>query len=137
MKHMILMLSGVALSACAVVQEPAPIVAPAPQVSGPVTEPEAQILAEAAKVDPGGSTKTGVLGTTIATLDAKLPGMMVKTPLVDVTQDGQIQYAGRTVKVQLIPITGPDTGGTFVSLPAMQAVGAPLAGLPKLTVIGL
>ena len=80
---------------------------------------------------------TGDLGTTVASLgNAAEPGLWLKTPLVDVAGSGQVAYAatGKTVTAQLIPIEGPRTAGSRASLQLMQALGAPLTGLPEVRV---
>ncbi len=77
------------------------------------------------------------LGTTIASLgDPADPGFWLKTPLVDVEGPGRVDYpaAGTSVAVTLIPLDGPSTGGSRLSLPAMRLLQAPLTGLPEVTV---
>ncbi|WP_299549832.1 hypothetical protein [uncultured Tateyamaria sp.] len=79
----------------------------------------------------------GTLGRTVASLgNAAEPGLWLKTPLVSVEQNGRVYYAetNKTVDVTLIPIDGPDTAGSRLSLEAMQALGAPLTGLPDVDV---
>ncbi|WP_299654025.1 hypothetical protein [uncultured Tateyamaria sp.] len=80
---------------------------------------------------------TGTLGRTVASLgNAAEPGLWLKTPLVSAEQAGRVYYpdTNRTVDVTLIPIDGPDTAGSRLSLAAMQALGAPLTGLPEVDV---
>ncbi|GAA6207262.1 hypothetical protein NBRC116601_05550 [Cognatishimia sp. WU-CL00825] len=80
-------------------------------------------------------TKSGVLGVTIASLgDARQPGMWLKTPLVEAPQPGQVIFGSKSADVQLLPLDGPLTAGSQISLQAMQALGAPLTGLPELKV---
>ena len=82
---------------------------------------------------------SGPLGRTVASLgNAAEPGLWLKTPLVRVQQAGQVRYdvSGKTVDVTLIPIDGPATAGSRLSLGAMQALGAPLTGLVDIEVIG-
>ncbi|WP_224823368.1 hypothetical protein [Cognatishimia sp. MH4019] len=77
------------------------------------------------------------LGTTVASLgDPTDPGFWLKTPLVSSEQPGRVTYpaAGTSVAVTLIPIDGPSTGGSRLSLPAMRLLQAPLTGLPEVTV---
>lgn len=92
-------------------------------------------------VDPDAAPQVsiGTLGRTIASLgNATEPGLWLKTPLVSVEQRGRVYYAetNTTVDVTLIPIDGPDTAGSRLSLAAMQALGAPLTGLPEVDVFG-
>lgn len=78
---------------------------------------------------------TGPLGTTVASLgNAAEPGMWLKTPLVQSEGPGKVSYGGKTVEARLIPISGPSTAGSRASLQLMQALGAPLTGLPEFSV---
>lgn len=79
----------------------------------------------------------GALGRTVATLgNAAEPGLWLKTPLVQSATAGRVAYpvTGKTVAVTLIPIEGPVTAGSRLSLQAMQALGADLTGLPEIEV---
>ena len=78
---------------------------------------------------------TGTLGTTIASLgNAAEPGLWLKTPLTKTVGPGKVTYNGKTVTAQLIPIDGPATAGSRASLQLLQQLGAPITGLPELTV---
>lgn len=77
------------------------------------------------------------LGTTVASLgSASEPGFWLKTPLVSSPSKGRVVYpgTGKSVSVDLIPIDGPRTAGSRMSLSAMRLVEAPLAGLPEVQV---
>ena len=77
------------------------------------------------------------LGSTIASLgDPAQGGFWLKTPLVETAGTGRLQYPanGKSVRVDLIPIDGPKTGGSRISLAAIRALGTPLTGLPELVV---
>lgn len=77
----------------------------------------------------------GRLGTTVASLGSPAePGLWLKTPLVSSQQAGKISYNGKTIAVTLIPIDGPDTAGSRLSLQAFQALGAALTDLVELSV---
>ncbi len=79
----------------------------------------------------------GPLGRTIASLgNASEPGLWLKTPLVSVEGPGRVTYTvtGRSTAVTLIPIGGPTTAGSRLSLQAMQALGASLTDLPEIEV---
>ena len=81
----------------------------------------------------------GTLGRTVASLgNAAEPGMWLKTPLVGATRMGRVHFpaTGNSVAVTLIPIEGPDTAGSRLSLSAMQALGAPLTDLVEVDVFG-
>ncbi|MEX0367773.1 MAG: hypothetical protein AB3N22_17010 [Ruegeria sp.] len=108
--------------------DPTPTVPDVPDAETP--EPDA--LAEQ-------EVSIGTLGRTVASLgNAAEPGLWLKTPLVSVEQAGRVYYAetNTTVDVTLIPIDGPKTAGSRLSLGAMQALGAPLTGLPEVDVFG-
>jgi hypothetical protein len=75
------------------------------------------------------------LGVTVASLgDPARPGFWLETPLVRAPATGQVAYQGKTAQVDLIPIDGPATGGSRLSLAAMRLLGAPLTGLPEIRV---
>ncbi|WP_371223500.1 hypothetical protein [Roseovarius sp. 2305UL8-3] len=96
------------------------------------TSPEARREAEAASA--GGET---ALGVTIASLGSPSePGFWLKTPLVSNPAKGRVVYhgTGKSVAVDLIPIDGPKTAGSRMSLPAMRLIEAPLTGLPEVQV---
>lgn len=83
------------------------------------------------------ATSAGGLGATIASLgDATKPGFWLRTPLVKTPTAGRISYAatGRSVDVDLIPIDGPTTAGSRISIHAMMALGAGLTDLPEIQV---
>lgn len=80
------------------------------------------------------------LGNTIATLgDVSQPGFWLETPLVDSMREGRVTSSstGRTVKVELRPITGPDGAGSRISLSALRLLDLPLAGLHEVEVSNL
>ncbi len=77
------------------------------------------------------------IGGTIASLgNVAKPGFWLETPLVSEPVRGRVVYpvTGKSVAVDLIPIDGPSTGGSRISLPAIRLLGAPLTSLPELTV---
>lgn len=77
------------------------------------------------------------LGTTVASLgDPARPGFWLETPLASAPGPGRVVFSGtgESVAVELIPIEGPDTAGSRVSLAAMRLLKAPLTGLPQLEV---
>lgn len=79
----------------------------------------------------------GPLGRTVASLgNASEPGLWLKTPLVSVEGPGRVIYpvTGRSIPVTLIPIDGPATAGSRLSMQAMQALGASLTDLPEIEV---
>lgn len=82
-----------------------------------------------------GTAESGDLGVTVASLgNAAEPGLWLKTPLVTVEGQGTVAYGGKTSQANLIPIAGPKTSGSRASLQLMQALGAPLTGLPEFRV---
>lgn len=77
------------------------------------------------------------LGTTVASLgDPSQSGFWVKTPLVRAEGSGRVvnPATGKSAKVRLIPLGGPASGGSQVSLPALQMLGVSLTDLPTLEV---
>lgn len=77
------------------------------------------------------------LGTTIASLgDVSEPGFWIKTPLVKTRGIGRIVNPanGKSSKVDLIPLDGPASAGSQVSLPALQLLGISLTDLPEIEV---
>jgi hypothetical protein len=83
------------------------------------------------------SAPSGQLGTTVASLGSPTDGgLWLETPLVEVPTQGRIEYNGQTVSVQLRPSGGDPGSGSEISVEAMRAIGAPLTGLPELTVFG-
>ena len=77
------------------------------------------------------------LGVSIASLGSPSePGFWLKTPLVSAPGRGRVVNlnTGKSVAVDLIPIDGPTTAGSRLSLPAMRLIEAPLAGLPEIRV---
>lgn len=77
------------------------------------------------------------LGETVAGLgNPSEPGFWLKTPLVKTETSGQIRdrVTGNSVAVTLIPIAGPETAGSRLSLAAMRALQVNLAGLITLDV---
>lgn len=102
---------------------------PGDEVEAEVTE--AAMPAETTAVAPA----TGALGVTIASLgNAAEPGLWLKTPLVRAEGPGMVTYSGKSVEANLIPIEGAATAGSRASLQLMQALGAPLTGLPEVSV---
>ncbi len=90
---------------------------------------------EAVAVAPAGGGRK--LGVTVGSLgNPAEPGFWLKTPLVSVAGKGRVEYPvnGKSVAVDLIPIDGPKTAGSRVSLAALRLLGAPLTGLPDLIV---
>ena len=60
----------------------------------------------------------------------------IKTPLVKSRGVGRIVNPanGKSAKVDLIPLAGPASAGSQVSLPALQLLGVSLTDLPTLDV---
>lgn len=79
----------------------------------------------------------GLVGVTVASLgDPARQGFWMETPLVQSALKGRVSYekSGRTVKVDLIPIDGPPTAGSRLSMAAMRLLDAPLTGLVEVNV---
>jgi hypothetical protein len=88
---------------------------------------------QAAKAAPAGGA---VLGTTVASLgDPTEQGFWLRTPLVNVETQGSVETeSGAVVRVKLIPINGPPSAGSRISLAAMRALNLGLTDLATLTV---
>ncbi len=115
----------------AVAAKPAATAHTAEQFDTTTAEQRAEAVVEASS---GGARK---LGTTIASLgNPAEAGFWIKTPLVSKPSKGRVEYpaTGKSVAVDLIPIDGPKTAGSRVSLATLRLLGAPLAGLPELIV---
>ena len=115
------------------------------QVVAPVTDNPPDLVRPVARPDTlpnqnsaTGTVRTGNLGMTVASLGSPAqPGLWLETPLVQVQGPGQVRAAnGQTIAVTLIPIDGPASAGSRMSLQAMQALGLPLTELAEVTVIG-
>ena len=77
------------------------------------------------------------LGTTVASLgSATEPGLWLKTPLVSEETQGRVTNpaTGKSSTVTLIPLPGPATGGSRMSLPALRLIGASLTDLTEVEV---
>lgn len=75
------------------------------------------------------------LGVTVASLgDPVRAGFWLETPLVSAPATGRVTHRGQRAQVDLIPIDGPESGGSRISLSAMRLIGAPLTALPELRV---
>ena len=106
-----------------------------PAGSRSVSQLDASAAEKAAATRP--TATGGRLGTTIASLgDATEGGFWIKTPLVQAPGKGRIvdPSSGRSVNVDLIPLSGPASGGSQVSLPALTTLGADLTDLPEVEV---
>ncbi|MDW4496921.1 hypothetical protein R5H30_02925 [Sulfitobacter sp. D35] len=94
----------------------------------------AEQRAAAAAPEPAGARS---LGTTVASLGSPTePGFWLKTPLVDAETEGRVTNpaTGKSASVTLIPIDGPSTAGSRMSLPAMRLIGADLTDLTTVEV---
>lgn len=110
--------------------------APPPPAEEPLGEGEALGEEEAAgPEEPAAPEAPGRLGTTVASLGPPTEaGLWLETALVTAPTTGRVEYNGQSVTVQLRPSGGEPGSGSQISLEAMRALGAPLTGLPELTV---
>ncbi|UYV36077.1 D-galactarate dehydratase [Rhodobacteraceae bacterium D3-12] len=93
--------------------------------------------AEAAAKKAQSSGQGKLLGRTVASLgDPSDPGIWIKTPLVSKPSKGRVVYPanGKAVQLELIPIEGPATAGSRMSLAALRVIEAPLTELPEVDV---
>jgi hypothetical protein len=94
----------------------------------------AEQRAEASKPAEAGAKS---LGTTVASLgSATEPGLWMKTPLVKSEMQGRVTNpaTGKSSTVELIPLDGPASGGSRMSLSALRLIGASLTDLTKVEV---
>ncbi|QIE44101.1 hypothetical protein G5B38_00355 [Pseudohalocynthiibacter aestuariivivens] len=114
-----------------------------PISTGPVMSTGAQtaeaydITSDAEKAAAKDAVGGRELGVTVASLGAPAePGFWLKTPLASKPGKGRVQLAttGQSVQVDLIPIDGPETAGSRLSLAAMRLLDVPLTSLPELRV---
>jgi len=114
-----------------VASKPPPANAASEEAFDTTTQEERQAAAE----QPAAGE--ALLGTTVASLgDPARPGFWLETPLVDAPAKGRVEYPanGKSAQVDLIPIEGPATAGSRISLAAMRLIEAPLTELPELRV---
>ena len=163
MKKLLILPALAALTACAQVQPPPPrvTVAPAPVPAPVPVEPAPQVTTTPLAPSPTARTAeefdtttdeeraaaiaaaeaappaSGPLGSTVASLgDPARPGLWIETPLVGASAKGRVTNSanGKSVEVDLIPISGPKSAGSRLSLAAMRSIEAPLTELPTVEV---
>lgn len=120
-------------AATAITRAPAPRAA-ARASAAQLNTTTAEQRAAAAKPAEAAETK---LGSTVASLgNPSEGGFWIKTPLVKEAGVGRIvdPSTGKSAKVDLIPLDGPASGGSQVSLPALQLLGVSLTDLPTIEV---
>lgn len=96
------------------------------------TTPEQRAAATAAPAAP-----TASLGTTVVSLGSPTePGLWLKTPLVKTESQGRVTNpaTGKSSIVTLIPLDGPQTAGSRMSLAALRLIEASLTDLTEVTV---
>ncbi len=116
---------------------PVVVVTQAPLAGGLAPPPAAEAEPVPVSNTPAAPAPAGRLGTTVASLGSPTsPGLWLETALVSEPTSGRVEYNGQTVTVELRPSGGEPGSGSQISLEAMRALGAPLTGLPELTVYG-
>ena len=96
------------------------------------TTPEQRAAAVAPAQSPSKS-----LGKTVVSLGSPTePGLWVKTPLVKTESQGRVTNLanGKSSLVTLLPLDGPATAGSRMSLPALRLIGASLTDLTEVEV---
>ncbi len=89
----------------------------------------------AATAAPG--APSSVLGRTVVSLGSPTePGLWLKTPLVQTDTQGRVANpaTGQSALVTLIPLDGPATAGSQMSLAAMRLIGVSLTDLTEVEV---
>lgn len=118
----------------AVVSAPTPPSAARTAEEFDTTTSDQRTAAKAAAAADGGEIR---LGETVASLgDPTKSGFWIKSPLVTKAGQGRIEYpaTGKSALVELIPLVGPASGGSQVSLAALRLVEAPITDLPTLVI---
>ncbi len=125
-------------------EAPAPLApataAPPPPVSARTVEaldtttPEQRAAATAPAAPQASSA---ALGKTVVSLGSPTePGLWLKTPLVEAETQGRVTNPanGKSSLVTLLPLDGPATAGSRMSLPALRLIGASLTDLTEVEV---
>jgi len=104
----------------------------------PEAEPASEVIESAVYTEPPRAT-AGWVGarTTVASLgDPSTPGRWMQTPLVDseVTARVVVPKTGAQAYITLIPIPGPEGGGSRLSLDAMRTLLLPFDELVEVEV---
>ncbi|MGJ8622284.1 MAG: D-galactarate dehydratase [Yoonia sp.] len=112
------------------------IVAPPPPVTAVTVEDfDTTTQADRVAATTAVAASDAPLGTTIASLGSPTePGIWLKTPLVTTQTMGRVTYQGTAINIELRPSGGAPGSGSQISLAAMRLLGAPLTGLPELTI---
>ena len=114
------------------------VLRPPPDTARTVEEFDTTTAEErAAASAPADVAREQSLGGTIVSLgDPARPGFWLETPLVSTSAMGRVAYSatGQSAQVELIPIDGPATAGSRMSLAAMRLLGVPLTGLVEVQV---
>ncbi|QJF53139.1 hypothetical protein G3256_06505 [Roseobacter ponti] len=118
----------------------APVLAEEPEAvaAGPATPEALDTTTPQEREAAVTSASSGAaLGMTVASLGSPAePGFWLKTALVQAETPGSVTepLSGRAVSVMLIPIEGPPTSGSRLSLAAMRVLGVPLTDLIEVEV---
>lgn len=129
--------SGAAAQSAGAVLAPATAAPPPPAAATTAdaldtTTPEQRAAAAAPATAP-----SKALGKTVASLGSPTePGLWLKTPLVQAEAQGRVTNPanGKSSLVTLIPIEGPNTAGSRMSLAALRLIGASLTDLTEVEV---
>lgn len=98
------------------------------------TTPEQRAAAVAPAAPEAASS---ALGTTVVSLGSPTePGLWLKTPLVKAEAQGRVTNLanGKSSLVTLLPLDGPATAGSRMSLPALRLIEASLTDLTEVEV---
>ena len=121
------------LGGCSLTEpRPAPVPPPDALVNAPEVRPS-----PTQPVSTPSPVRATMPATTVTSLgNVREPGLWMRTPLVSAPMRGTVRdpVSGRSVALDLIPIEGPPSAGSRMSLRAYQALGLPLTALPDLRV---
>ena len=130
MRLIIFLTAPLLLIGCDMLNSAQPSVAPA-------AEPASAIESEASEtVTPTDASPRTALSTVASLGDPGRGGMWLETPLVQQETPGRVRVvsSGASAAVTLIPIKGPATAGSRLSLAAMRELGASLGDLVTLEI---
>ena len=101
------------------------------------TSADEKKAAVVAAVEKAASGQGRALGRTVASLgDPAQPGLWLKTPLVSAPATGRVlnKATGKAVELDLLPLGGPKTAGSRMSLAALRVIEAGLTDLTEVEV---
>ena len=124
-------------SAASAVTAAATSAAPPPEAARTAEALDTTTAAQRAAAAAPATSTSAALGMTVAALGSPSePGLWLKTPLVAAKAQGRVTNpaTGKSSAVTLLPLDGPKTAGSQLSLAAMRLIGASLTDLTEIEV---